>query len=326
MIEVVFRWTDSGGPEEWAALEAAHEQFLNDRIPMRAVRDCILASWRRSRSLGVEAEDPGWLYNEDLDTQGLLTAAAQPVLDELEIRLGSQRVALAICDGQGMVIQRRVRDSALGRLFREALLIPGFGFPERTSGTNGIGTALAERRPVYIAGPEHFAHAFDSFTCAAAPVREPLSGRIEGVLDITSLRTDAAPPMLDYVRAAATAIERRLLERSTRRERVAPGVRPGEQTYFQAIARHRTALGHARQPGPGHLVGDSRRVDRGGQPGRERGIDFVRRNGDSALPTHARCYWGLACGGGGRHRGHRLHRAGQRSGQGPPTARHSSQR
>src|SRR5207249_3496971 len=57
------------------------------------------------------------------------------------------------------------------------------------------------------------------FACAGSPVRNPLSGRIEAVLDLTCLRDDGDLTMLRLVRAAARDIEGRLLEQATERER-----------------------------------------------------------------------------------------------------------
>ena len=87
---------------------------------------------------------------------------------------------------------------------------PGFDASEQVVGTNGVGTALAERGPVYVVGREHFADCLQPFACAGTPVRNPLSGHIEAVLDLTCLRDDGDPPMLRLVRTAARDIEARL--------------------------------------------------------------------------------------------------------------------
>ena len=40
-------------------------------------------------------------------------------------------------------------------------------------GTNGIGTALATRRPAQVHAAEHFCEGIKRWTCAGAPVYEP---------------------------------------------------------------------------------------------------------------------------------------------------------
>ena len=64
-------------------------------------------------------------------------------------------------------------------------------FAERFGGTNGIGLALAERQLINVYGAEHFAERSQSNACAAIPVRDLLSGRIEGVLCLGYPLTDA---------------------------------------------------------------------------------------------------------------------------------------
>ncbi|WUK15687.1 SpoIIE family protein phosphatase [Kitasatospora sp. NBC_00374] len=97
--------------------------------------------------------------------------------------------------------------------------VPGFVFAEQFGGTNGIGLALADRQLCHVYGAEHFAERSQSSACAAIPVRDPLSGRIEGVLCFGFPRTDADPALDAVICRAAAAIERRLLEQSSARER-----------------------------------------------------------------------------------------------------------
>jgi sigma-54 dependent transcriptional regulator, acetoin dehydrogenase operon transcriptional activator AcoR len=64
-------------------------------------------------------------------------------------------------------------------------LIPGADWREAAIGTNGIGTALAVGGPAIVHSAEHFCEGIKSWTCAAAPIREPGTGTILGVLDIS---------------------------------------------------------------------------------------------------------------------------------------------
>jgi hypothetical protein len=50
-------------------------------------------------------------------------------------------------------------------------------------------------------------------------VRNPLSGRVEAILDLTCLRDEGDPAVVRLVRRAAHDIEARLLEQATQRER-----------------------------------------------------------------------------------------------------------
>jgi transcriptional regulator of acetoin/glycerol metabolism len=64
---------------------------------------------------------------------------------------------------------------------------------------------------VHIVGGEHFAECLQPYACAGAPVRDPFTGRLEGVLDISCLAEHSSPIMHSLVRTAAAHIERGLL-------------------------------------------------------------------------------------------------------------------
>jgi len=64
-------------------------------------------------------------------------------------------------------------------------LMPGADWREAAIGTNGIGTALAMGGPAMVHSAEHYCEGIKSWTCAAAPGREPGTGTILGVLDIS---------------------------------------------------------------------------------------------------------------------------------------------
>ncbi|MGP3918968.1 SpoIIE family protein phosphatase [Nonomuraea sp. 10N515B] len=200
-------------------LTSAHDRFYDGREVEGNVRGSILTSWQRCRLLGLVPDQLEIPYQEDLDLHGRLIHAAAPVLDKMEVELTGTRVSVILCDKKATVLQRRGGDPELNRSLDTVCLTVGFTFAEQIAGTNGIGTALAARKPSYVFGSEHFAACMHPFACAGAPIRDPLSGQVEGVLDLTCRRSDADPAMLKVVRDAARAIEQRLLEQTTRRER-----------------------------------------------------------------------------------------------------------
>ncbi|MFI1335068.1 SpoIIE family protein phosphatase [Streptomyces sp. NPDC020845] len=209
-------------PVSWddtAVLTDAHNRFLAGRLVSRAVRPPILSSWERCRSLGIAADHVDVLYHTELDLGGSLTEAARPVLDRLESQVSGIRVSAVLCDQDARVLERRVGEHSLNRFLDSLNLAPGFGFSEELTGTNGMGTALAARQPAFVCGREHFADIMRQFACAAAPIRDPLSGRVLGALDLTCDHRHADVSMLGLVHQAAVAVEQRLLDRITARER-----------------------------------------------------------------------------------------------------------
>ncbi|NNN38218.1 protein phosphatase, partial [Streptomyces sp. S3(2020)] len=234
MILLSVAWDDIGG------LVDAHERFLAGARVDADVRGSVLDSWKRCRSAGLEPDRLRVPYAPDLTLDGPFLHAAEPVLKNLATSLSEAGMTIALCDGQGRMVQRLGGGRPLCDRLDEVNFAPGFDASERVVGTNGVGTALAERNPVYVVGREHFADCLQPFACAGAPVRNPLSGRIEAVLDLTCLRDDGDPAMLRLVREAAHAIEARMLELATERERALLAA------YRRAAARASTQW---RQPG-----------------------------------------------------------------------------
>ncbi|MHA5053669.1 SpoIIE family protein phosphatase [Streptomyces sp. SD15] len=213
MIPLSVAWDDIGG------LVDAHERFLSGALVDADVRDSVLDSWKRCRYAGLEPHRLLIPHAPDLALDDQFLLAADPVLKDLTASLADVGMTIALCDAQGRMVRRLGGDRQLRERLDEVRFAPGFDASEPVAGTNGVGTALAERRPIYIVGREHFADCMQPFACAGAPVRHPLSGRIEAVLDLTCLRDDGDPAMLRLVREAAHAVEARLLEQSTERER-----------------------------------------------------------------------------------------------------------
>ncbi|MFE3765852.1 SpoIIE family protein phosphatase [Streptomyces sp. NPDC059104] len=183
------------------------------------VRGEILSSWERCRLLGLAPDRPDLPFTQDFDPDGPLVRAAAPVLDRLESIFTGSRMNICLADGHGVVLERRFGDKWLPRHLAPIQTVPGFVFAEQVAGTNGIGLTLAERGLVQVYGAEHFAERSQSSACTAIPVRDQLSGHIEGVLCLGYPYTDADPALIPLVRRAAEAVERRLMEQSSARER-----------------------------------------------------------------------------------------------------------
>ncbi|GGU90213.1 hypothetical protein GCM10010211_66010 [Streptomyces albospinus] len=197
----------------------ARDQFLHGESIEGTVRNSILNSWQRSLSLGLSPDGCELPYRRDLDLDGRLVHAAAPVLDRLQTLFEGRNMNVSLADGQGAVLQRRFGEASQVRHLAAIQSLPGFVFAEQFGGTNGIGLALAERQLIHVYGAEHFAERSQSNACSAIPVRDLLSGRIEGILCFGYPITDVDAELNTVIRRAAGAIERRLLEQSSSRER-----------------------------------------------------------------------------------------------------------
>ncbi|WP_159039720.1 sigma-54-dependent Fis family transcriptional regulator [Streptomyces sp. TP-A0356] len=200
----------------------ARVKFLEGgKISASDVRAPILDSWQRSLFWGVDADRIEAPYNADFDPHSRLATAAAPVLDRLSDALQGTPMCLILTDSKGRVRERRTGDRALHRHLDDICLAPGFSYAEEYVGTNGIGTAAEDGRTAHVFGSEHFSERLQRVSCAAAPIRNPSSGRLIGLIDLTSWQHTASPLMMALVREAAADIEERMLEIGSERERAA---------------------------------------------------------------------------------------------------------
>jgi len=65
-------------------------------------------------------------------------------------------------------------------------LAPGSNYSEPAVGTNGFGLALTANRPGLVAGDEHYNARLAGYTCAGAPIHDPVTGDVIGALSLTT--------------------------------------------------------------------------------------------------------------------------------------------
>ncbi|WP_249146218.1 sigma-54-dependent Fis family transcriptional regulator [Gordonia sp. SCSIO 19800] len=177
-----------------------------------AVPALITQSWNRSKAAGLTPEGRGMrsIYVEDLDLQRRMVQCAVPVLNKLHDDLAGMPLGIALTDERAQVMLRRDVDRSLKKHFEAACFSPGFDYSESIVGTNGVGTAIETGMAVYVHGDDHFKSSIRHFTCAGAPIHNPLTGRLEGLIDISSLAKDANPLMRQLAIRAARDIQESL--------------------------------------------------------------------------------------------------------------------
>lgn len=182
-----------------------------------AVNSPIAASWKRCLDLHrLAPEDVRQPVQVD---QALFLEARQrlqPVIeacadefDRLYQTVGRAGCSIVLSDRDGIIVDRR---NAPGDDvdFKRLGLWQQNVWSEASIGTNGIGTALADERPVVVHRDQHFFSANIALTCATAPIRDHL-GRIAGALDISTCRSDVSEMTLamlsQSVRDVAARVE-----------------------------------------------------------------------------------------------------------------------
>ena len=200
-------------------IERAHEELVagNDVDPrLRDVRQLVRDSWRRSldKLVGVEALPPLDFSEELLDEY----RRAHPLADAMDMVRGlllpggakESGVVVAVGDEAGRLLwiegDHRIRTLTGDMGFTE-----GANWSEDAVGTSAPGTALELGRSVQIHGAEHFNRLVQPWSCTAAPVHDPETRRILGVIDVTGDASTITPQTQLLVDATARAIEGELL-------------------------------------------------------------------------------------------------------------------
>jgi sigma-54 dependent transcriptional regulator, acetoin dehydrogenase operon transcriptional activator AcoR len=200
-------------------LASARDRFLASQpVDRTVVREPILASWWRSREWNVAADRLRLAYLRTPDLESSLARAAEPVLRHLHDQLDGQPISIVLTDSAGLVLLRYTGDHDLERHLDSIMLAPGFSYAEDIVGTNGIGTALESGGPAHVFGHEHYAERLEGMACAGVPVRDPVSGKTVGVIDLTCWRRDADPLMISLVQSTAGQINQALGEVSNSRD------------------------------------------------------------------------------------------------------------
>jgi hypothetical protein len=174
----------------------------------------LLASWRRSEEYGVSLEsvDPVWAGS--VVTDSLFVECGHEVLTRLHETLSDEPLSLMLTDADGLVLNRFSGDTSLLRALDRVHLAPGFAFSEREAGTNGLGMALADRAPSLVRAEEHYSASLCTYTCAAVPVLDPVSGALEGSVNITTWSRSSAGLLLALAESAASTTSALMLARS----------------------------------------------------------------------------------------------------------------
>ncbi len=201
-----------GALDRTLSAAAARVSFLECRDPPGVeLPDLLMQSWQRSRSAGVDPSAARSVHDTNTDADSLLVRCAAPVLHELEADAEDLPLVIVLIDAEARVVQRLGGSRQLTRLLDRVDLAPGFDYAESTMGTNGIGTAFAAGQLVSVVGPEHYSENLHLFGCAGAPILDPATGRLAGVVDITTMSDMWNPLFKTVVKKAAKDIGRNLM-------------------------------------------------------------------------------------------------------------------
>jgi hypothetical protein len=194
-------------------LDAARGTFDPDQPTSPAAEALdpeVAESWRRcAHRLPVASTAPVELDDADgLWRDSPIRRAGGAVVEELGELAVSEDYIAAVTDGTGHIIWSAAGRS-MARLAEQVNFVRGASWQEEEAGTNAPGLVLATGQPATVFATEHWCEAVSDWVCYAAPLRAP-SGRLVGVLDLSTLWRRASPLALTTVVAMSRLVEQQL--------------------------------------------------------------------------------------------------------------------
>lgn len=239
-------------------VERAHEELIAGNLDdhrLREVRPLVRESWERSwrGRVGPEGLPPLDLHEDELDAYRLAHPLAS-AMDMIRALLlpgdpEDSGVVIAVGDQAGRLLWIE-GDAQLRSLTEGMGFVAGANWAEDAVGTSAPGTALALERSVQIRGAEHYNRLVHPWSCSAAPVRDPETQRVLGVIDITGGPEVVTPQARLLVDATARAVESELLvarlrgraEPPARRLPGRPPAAPTARARLHVLGRDRARL------------------------------------------------------------------------------------
>lgn len=220
----------------------------------------VAESWHRSAAAGVstDATDiPITLPGDDLRDyrEAHPLARVFPLLDDVLGQAARDCDAMmAVTDASGQLLWVCGTPTTLRRA--EAIgFVEGSNWDERLAGTNAPGLALRLDRPVEVTRAEHFRASVQPWSCVAAPIHDPRSATLLGVLDITGGDQIVVPQTMAMVRAAARMAEAELARDLPHPSLVGPSP-VGRRVVLESLGRSESLLriDDGARPGVPHRV------------------------------------------------------------------------
>jgi hypothetical protein len=181
------------------------------------VREPIAASWRRSAAAGV---DPSGFRVAPVVADADETSArweihplammAPLIRSCLAASADESRHLIVVSDANGVLLWLEGNAVVRMRAAESMNFAEGTLWSEGGAGTNAIGTALAAEHAVQVFATEHFNEVVQAWTCAAAPVSDPDTGHVIGVIDLTGEMSTVHPHSMAVATATAHAVEAQL--------------------------------------------------------------------------------------------------------------------
>ncbi|MFC5929755.1 transcriptional regulator [Cryobacterium melibiosiphilum] len=208
-------------PHEYARmLRAAHELTLAG-APQPDIAPGVWESWQRSLAAGINPDRHLPRHLHDVADAVALRRehplqAVMPALTELLADEGSEgQHLLVLTDATGEVLWR-VGSRAVLRLADGLEFVEGADWSETGVGTNAISEVVVSGLAAQLFSAEHLVRTHHDWACTASPIRDPQTGAVLGVLNVSGPLSTVTADSMRMVKCGVRLAEELL--RAARRE------------------------------------------------------------------------------------------------------------
>ncbi|HZG71506.1 MAG TPA: GAF domain-containing protein, partial [Chondromyces sp.] len=200
---------------ERVKLEKEWEHFITGVNSKPLIRSLMYESWQRCQRQNIDPlhnKSAISLSKEQIE-EYMQTELHYPILKPLLLQLKNQSIdnghLITFSNSSGDIVYLD-GDVSLMLKAEDMNFVIGSSWAENKAGTNAIGTSLVTGSPMQVFAGEHFCQEVQKWTCSAAPIRDPATQKILGVINMTGLWRVYHPHSLSAVISAAQTVEQEL--------------------------------------------------------------------------------------------------------------------
>lgn len=236
--------------EAWQKYVLADRETRTDRPGPAGIRPEIVTSWERSADC-VPVDVPAAPVDDPAETAAAweatpLRAAVNRIESQLRSAAEDGGLIVAVTDPAVRILW--TCDGSVMRRYADRVnFVPGGRWDEASVGTNALDLALRLDSAATVYSAEHFTSCVHDWTCWAAPVHDPATGRQLGVLDLSTTWDRAHPMGTAMASAFARLLEQALpVPRSRPRSSAPTEAAHGDLLELRLLGRADACLGGVR--------------------------------------------------------------------------------
>ncbi|GAC68638.1 GAF domain-containing protein [Gordonia soli] len=188
--------------------------ILTGGTPVVRPPEPIVASWKRAQEAGLAAERhaPPVIGITELDRRRAVHPLT-PIIGSLqrlfEDSVDDAQMMMGIFDAEGLLLWRGGSRRVLS-LGESLTFVEGSQWDEPSTATTAISLVIEKPRPLRVFGAEHYSRPLHDWYCAAAPIHDPRTGDLLGIVDLSGPALSWQPSATMLANTIATIGEHEL--------------------------------------------------------------------------------------------------------------------